>query len=58
MIMKGYVQDWLRRRGLNDTQIALATLIADRCIEEGEREEIDPDTVAEAVYEKYKDTYG
>lgn len=57
--MKYKVKDYLRiRYGLNDTQITLATLIDSKGIEEGAKEDIDPESVAEAVYENYKYHYG
>jgi hypothetical protein len=57
--MKYEVKDYLRNRfGLNETQIALAMLDDSKGIEEGAKEDIDPESVAEAVYKNYKHSYG
>ena len=57
--MKYEVKDYLRNRfGLNETQIALAMLDDSKGIEEGAKEDIAPESVAEAVYKKYKRNYG
>jgi hypothetical protein len=57
--MKYKVKDYLRiRYGLNDTQITLATILESDGIKEGAKEDIDPESVAEAVYENYKLRYG
>jgi len=57
--MKYKVKDYLRiRYGLNETQITLAMLNDSKGIEEGAKEDIDPESVAEAVYENYKYSYG
>jgi hypothetical protein len=57
--MKNKVKDYLRIRfGLNETQIALAMLDDSKGIEEGAKEDIDPESVAEAVYKNYKHSYG
>ena len=57
--MKYEVKDYLRNRfGLNETQIALAMLNDSKGIEEGAKEDIDPESVAEAVYKNYKHSYG
>ena len=58
MTMKNYVKMYLENRGLNATQVALAVMIGSQSIEEGEREEIAQEAVAEDVYRKYKRTYG
>lgn len=57
--MKNKVKDYLRiRYGLNETQITLAMLNDSKGIEEGANEDIDPESVAEAVYKNYKHSYG
>ena len=57
--MKYEVKDYLRNRfGLNETQIALAMLNDSTGIEAGAKEDIDPESVAEAVYKNYKHSYG
>ena len=57
--MKYEVKDYLRiRYGLNDTQITLAMLDDSKGIKEGAKEDIDPESVAEAVYKNYKYHYG
>lgn len=57
--MKNKVKDYLRiRYGLNETQIALAMLDDSKGIEEGAKEDIAPESVAEAVYKNYKHSYG
>lgn len=57
--MKYEVKDYLRNRfGLNETQIALAMLNDSKGIEEGAKEDIDPESVAEAVYKNFKHSYG
>lgn len=57
--MKYEVKDYLRNRyGLNETQIALAMLDDSKGIEEGAKEDIDPESVAEAVYKNFKHSYG
>lgn len=57
--MKNKVKDYLRiRYGLNETQIALAMLDDSNGIEEGAKEDIAPESVAEAVYKNYKCSYG
>lgn len=57
--MKSEVKDYLRNRyGLNETQIALAMLDDSKGIEEGAKEDIAPESVAEAVYKNYKHAYG
>lgn len=57
--MKSEVKDYLRNRyGLNETQIALAMLDDSKGIEEGAKEDIAPESVAEAVYKNYKHRYG
>ena len=54
MTMKNYVKQYLENRGLNETQVALAMMDGSKSIEEGEREEIAQEAVAEDVYRKYK----
>lgn len=56
--MKNYVKKYLENRGLNETQIATAVILWTKSIEEGEREEIAQEAVAEDVYQKYKRKYG
>lgn len=57
--MKYKVKDYLRiRYGLNETQITLAMLDDSKGIEEGAKEDIAPESVAEAVYKNYKHSYG
>lgn len=57
--MKNKVKDYLRiRYGLNETQITLAMLDDSKGIEEGAKEDIAPESVAEAVYKNYKHSYG
>lgn len=57
--MKYKVKDYLRiRYGLNDTQITLAMILESDGIKEGAKEDIDPESVAEAVYKNYKHQYG
>lgn len=57
--MKYKVKDYLRiRYGLNETQITLAMLMDSNGIEEGAKEDIAPESVAEAVYKNYKLRYG
>ena len=58
MTMKNYVKRYLENLGLNNTQVALAVMIGSKSIEEGEREEIAQEAVAEDVYQKYKRKYG
>jgi DNA-binding XRE family transcriptional regulator len=58
MTMKNYVKKYLENRGLNETQVALAVMIGSQSIEEGEKEEIAQEAVAEDVYRKYKRKYG
>lgn len=57
--MKYKVEDYLRfRYGLNETQITLAMLNDSKGIEEGAKEDIVPESVAEAVYKNFKHSYG
>lgn len=57
--MKYEVEEYLRGRyGLNDTQVVLAMLNDSKGIEEGAKEDIAPESVAEAVYKNYKHRYG
>lgn len=56
MTMKNFVKRYLENRGLNDAQVALALMVGAQSIEEGEREEIAEEAVAEDVYKKYKHT--
>lgn len=57
--MKNKVKDYLRiRYGLNENQIALAMLNDSNGIKEGAKEDIAPESVAEAVYKNYKHSYG
>lgn len=58
MTMKNFVKRYLENRGLNDAQVALAMMVGSKSIEEGEREEITQEAVAEDVYRKYKQNYG
>ena len=58
MTMKNYVKQYLEDRGLNRTEIALAIIDGSKSIEEGEREGIAQETIAEDVYQKYKQNYG
>ena len=57
MTMKNYVKQYLENHGLNRTEIALAVIDGSQSIEEGEREGIAQETVAEDVYRKYKQNY-
>lgn len=58
MTMKNFVKRYLESRGLDETQVALAVMVGKQSIEEGEREEIAQEAVAEDVYLKYKRRYG
>lgn len=57
MTMKNYVKKYLENRGLNATQVALAIMDGSQSIEEGEKEEIAQEAVAEDVFRKYKQKY-
>lgn len=58
MTMKNYVKQYLKNRGLNETQVATAVILWSKSIEEGEKEEIAQEAVAEDVYLKFKRKYG
>ena len=55
--MKNYVKQYLENHGLNRTEIALAVIDGSQSIEDGEREGIAQEAVAEDVYRKYKQNY-